>query len=160
MRSAEQLRVLVAGVGNPDRGDDGVGPTVARRLRGRVPSGVRILERSGDALALIEDWNGIPYVIVIDAMVSISEPGWVHRFDLTKTPLPFGFAPRSTHMFGIAETIELARSLGRLPPQLVAYLVEGEQFDTGTPLSPVVAGAVTEAAERIVTELYAIFGAS
>ena len=26
-------QVLVVGVGNPDRGDDGVGPMVARRLR-------------------------------------------------------------------------------------------------------------------------------
>lgn len=48
--------VLLVGIGNPDRGDDGVGPLVARQLLGRVPPNVAIIERTGDALALIEDW--------------------------------------------------------------------------------------------------------
>src|SRR6516162_10928443 len=142
MTGTDQPSVLVVAIGNPDRGDDGFGSAVARRLRGRVPSKVRILERSGDALALIEDWDCIPSVIVIDAMAPISEPGQVHRFDFTDSPLPIGFAPSSSHALGVAETVELARNLGRLPQYLVAYLVEGEQFGTGAPLSLVVAEAV------------------
>ena len=51
---------------------------------------------------------------------------------------------------------ELARSLGRLPEHLIAYLIEGERFATGTPLSQAAAGAVDEAAQRIVTERSAI----
>jgi len=155
----DQPSVLVVGIGNPDRGDDGFGPAVAQRLRGRVPSTVRILERSGDALALMEDWDGIPFVIVIDAMAPISEPGQVHRFDLADSPLPIGFAPSSSHALGVAETIELARSLGRLPQCLVAYLVEGEQFGTGAPLSLAVAEAVGDVAERIVSEVLTILRA-
>jgi hydrogenase maturation protease len=126
MTGSERPLVLVAGVGNPDRGDDGFGPAVARLLRGRVPSTVRILVRSGDGLALIEDWTDIPSVIVIDAVAAIAQPGRIHRLDLTDNPLPIGYAPRSSHAFGLAETVELARSLGRLPRSLVAYLVEGE----------------------------------
>ena len=141
MTGDKQPSVLVLAIGNPDRGDDGFGPAVAQRLRRRVHPTVRILERSGDALALIEDWDGIPSV-VIDAMAPISEPGQVHRFDLTDSPLPIGVAPSSSHAFGVAETVELARGLGRLPRYLVAYLVEGEQFGTGAPLSLVVAEAV------------------
>jgi hydrogenase maturation protease len=156
MTDDDQPLVLVVGVGNPDRGDDGFGPVVAQRLRGRAPSTVRVLERSGDALALIEDWNGIPSVIVIDAVAPISQPGRVHRLDLTDSPLPIGWAPRSSHAFGVAETVELARSLGRLPRCLVAYLVEGEQFATGAPLSPAVAGAIEDVAARVVVELSAI----
>ena len=153
MTGTDQLSVLVVAIGNPDRGDDGFGPAVAQRLRGRVPSTVRVLECSGDVLALIEDWDGIPSVIVVDAMAPISDPGQVHRFNLTDSPLPIGFAPPSSHTFGVAETVELARSLGRLPKFLAAYLVEGECFKTGAPLSPVVAGAVEEVAERLVVEL-------
>src|SRR5271169_1995314 len=156
MSGGDRLRVLVVGIGNPDRGDDGFGPAVARRLRGRMPSTVRVLARNGDAVALIEDWNGIPCVILIDAVAPISEPGRVHRLDLTDSPLPIGLAPRSSHAFGVAETVELARNLGRLPPHIVAYLVEGEQFATGAPLSPAVAEAIEAVAERIVAELSAI----
>ena len=133
MSNRDQPLVLVIGIGNPDRGDDGVGPAIARRLRVRVPSEARVLERSGDPLALIDDWDGIPSVIVVDAVAPIGEPGRIHRFDLTDGPVPIAFAPRSTHAFGVAETVELARSLGRLPGYLVAYLIEGERFETGAP---------------------------
>jgi hydrogenase maturation protease len=151
--------VLVVGVGNRDRGDDGVGPAVAQRLGGRVLPAVSILERSGDALALIEDWDGIPSVIVIDAVAPITEPGRLHRLDLTDNPLPIGFALHSSHALGVAETVELARSLGRLPQCLIAYLVEGECFEAGAPLSQAVAEAVEDVAESVVSELSAILEA-
>jgi hydrogenase maturation protease len=159
MTDDEQPLALVVGIGNRDRGDDGFGPAVAHRLVGCLPSTVRILERSGDALAMIEDWHGIPSVIVIDAMAPISEPGQVHRLDLTDSPLPIDFAPSSSHTFGVAETVELARCLGRLPRYLVAYLVEGEQFGTGAPLSLAIAEAVRDVADRVVGEVLTILEA-
>ena len=156
MSGSDRPAVLVIGIGNPDRGDDGIGPAVARRLRGRLPPGVSVLERGGDILALTEDWEDFSAVILVDAVAPITKPGRLHRLDLAKTPLPVAFAPRSTHAFGLAETVELARSLARLPPFLVAYLIEGEQFEAGGPLSPTVARAVEEAFERITLELSAI----
>ena len=153
MSGADRPGVLVVGIGNPDRGDDGFGPAVADRLRGRVPSGVRVLERSGDVLALIEDWAGFSAVIVIDAAAPISQPGRIHSFDLAADPLPVGFARGSTHAFGIAEAVELARSLDRLPCRLVAYLVEGSRFVIGAPLSPPVAAAVDLLVEHVLVEL-------
>jgi hydrogenase maturation protease len=153
MSGGDPSGVLVAAIGNPDRGDDGFGPAVATRLRGRVPAGVRIIERSGDVLALIEEWNGFSAVIVVDAAAPIGRPGRVHRLDLASRPLPDGFARSSTHAFGVAEAVELARSLNRLPRHLVAYLVEGERFDIGSPLSPAVSDAADRVAERIRNEL-------
>ena len=159
MTVADKPSVLVVAIGNPDRGDDGFGPAVAQRLRRRVHPTVRILERSGDALALIEDWNSSPPVIIVDAMTPITKPGRVHRLDLTHSPLPVGCSPRSSHACGVAETVELARSLGRLPQCLLAYVVEGEQFGTGAPLSLVVAEAVGDVAERIASEVLTILKA-
>jgi hydrogenase maturation protease len=147
--------VLVAGIGNPDRGDDGFGPAVARRLRGQVPSGVRVVECYGDNLALIADWEAFADVVIVDAVAPMTEPGRIHRFDLRECALPIGFAYRSTHGFGVGEAIELARTLGRLPRRLVLYVAEGARFETGVPLSPAVAAAVDEAAVRIVEELVA-----
>jgi hydrogenase maturation protease len=155
MIGSERPLVLVIGIGNRDRGDDGIGPAVSRRLKGRVPSGVAVLERSGDALALIEDWNGVPVVILVDAVTLLTEPGRIHRLQLTNSPILVAFAPRSTHAFGLAETVEVARSLQRLPRCLIAYFVEGEQFAVGAPLSATVATAVGEAAERILMEISA-----
>ncbi len=150
------VSALVAAIGNPDRGDDGFGPAVARRLRGSVPAGVRLIERRGDVLALIEEWRGFSDVFVVDAAAPIGRPGRIHRLDLASQPFPEGFARSSTHAFGVGEAVELARRLGRLPPHLVAYLVEGERFDVGAPLSPPVAGTVDRVAERIRAELSAL----
>ncbi len=145
--------VLVAGIGNPDRGDDGVGPAVAGRLRGRVPAGVRVLDCRGDVLALIEEWAGCDAAIVVDATAPHGRPGRIHRLDLARRPLPAGFARSSTHAFGIAEAVELARRLDRLPRRLVGFFVEGERFDVGAPLSPAVSAAVGSAARRVLAEL-------
>jgi hydrogenase maturation protease len=153
-------RVLVVGIGNPDRGDDGFGPAVAHRLRRRLLPGVCVLECSGDVLALIDKWAGFSTVIVVDAATMIGRPGRVHRLDLTHHPLPLDFARTSSHTFGIAEAVELARSLSRLPRNLVAYLVEGQWFGIGAPLSPVVSSAVDEVIGRIFAELAQISAAS
>lgn len=144
---------LVAGIGNPDRGDDGVGPALARRLRGRTPAGVRVIECSGDILTLIEAWSGFSTVIVIDATAKLGQPGRIHRIDLTARTLPVALARGSTHALGLAEAVELARSLGRLPSHLIGYLVEGERFDIGAPLSPAVAAAVERVAQQILGKL-------
>jgi hydrogenase maturation protease len=151
MISDDRSPVLVIGIGNPDRGDDGVGLAAARRLRGQLPPGTNVIER----VALLEDWEGSSSVILIDAVAPMTQPGRVHRFDLTKNPLPVAFATASTHAFGLAETVELARSLGRLPDSVIAFLVEGEQFAAGAPLSPPVAKAVEPVVEQILTEITA-----
>jgi hydrogenase maturation protease len=153
---SDRPSVLVVGIGNSDRSDDGVGPAVARRLCGRLAASVKILEWSRDALALLNDWEGCSLAIVIDASSPITEPGRIHRLDLTQNPLSLAFAPASSHAFGLAETIELARSLRRLPPCLVAFLVEGEKFAAGAPLSPAVAKAVEAVVEQIRTEIFSL----
>jgi hypothetical protein len=82
--------VLVVGIGNQDCGDDAFGPAVASRLRGRVPSEVCVLQRSGDCLGVIEEWDGYHVVVVIDAAAPVSQPGRVHPLDLTDRALPVG----------------------------------------------------------------------
>ena len=151
--SGDPLRLLVAAIGNPDRGDDGVGPAVARVLKRHMPAGVRILECGGDVLELVDTWAGSAAAILIDASDPAGNPGRIRRLDLVTSVLPADFAQNSTHAFGLAETIELARALGQLPSHLVVYLIEGERFDTGAPLSPPVAAAVGKVVKAILAEL-------
>ena len=53
----------------------------------------------------------------------------------------------------LAEAIELARVLGRLPPKVMVYGIEGKDFSAGVVLSPEVEGRVAELAERVLQEL-------
>jgi hydrogenase maturation protease len=145
--------VLVIGIGNPDRGDDGIGPLVARRLKGHVPHGVSILERTGDALALIDDWAGRDAVVLVDASAPAGTPGRVHRIDLRADVLPPDVALSSTHALGVTEAVALADTLGLLPACVIAYAIEGADFTPGAPLSKEVAAVAGTVAARVAAEL-------
>jgi hydrogenase maturation protease len=144
---------LVIGIGNPDCGDDAVGSLVARRLAGCVAPCITVMERSGDMLALIEDWAGYANVVLIDAAAAVVAPGTIHRIDLRRDEIPASLAPASTHAFGVAQAVGLARALNQLPARLIAYAIEGTAFLPGAPLSPAVAAAVEAVIPRVIAEL-------
>ena len=144
---------LIIGLGNEYRRDDAVGLVVARRLRQAAPESVRVLEESGEGAGLIESWQGADTVILIDAVHSGAKPGTPHRIDAHAQPIAKEFFRFSTHAFGLAEAVELARTLGRLPPQLIVYGVEGKSFEAGVGLSPEVEAAADVVVERVMGEL-------
>lgn len=144
---------IFIGVGNPFRSDDGVGAAVVRRLRGEVPPGVKVQEESGDGTELLEAWKDADCVILVDAVLSGAPPGTIHRLDAREEKLPTWFSHSSTHSFGVAEAIELARAMGDLPPRLVVYGIEGLDFSPGTELSPEVAEVIPAAANLILQEI-------
>lgn len=153
-------KILVAAIGNPDRGDDGVGPLVAQKLLGRIPAGAKVVVRSGDMMSLIEDWADVDALICVDAAALRGSPGRVYRIDLAEEALPPELSFTSSHAFGLAEAIELARVLELAPKQIVVYAIEGASFDTGAPFTPAVLSAATEVADRIAGEVCRILNAA
>jgi hydrogenase maturation protease len=146
-------RCVVVGVGNPTRGDDAAGPMVARLLRRVLPHEVEVTEHRGEATDLLTRIEGAAAAFLVDACTSDSAAGTVWRFDVAAAPLPQRAFGLSTHGFGLAEAIELARALGRLPPRCIVYAIEGDLFESGAPLSPPVAAAVADVARRLRAEI-------
>ena len=144
--------VLVIGVGNDYRSDDGVGLAVVRLLKGKELPDTLCLESDGDGTTLMETWSQASRVIIIDAISSGAQPGTIHRFDALTQPLPTSYSFSSTHAFGVAEAIQLARTLGQLPASLIVYGIEGKHFVAGTELSPEVERAVQEVVEQVKRE--------
>lgn len=144
---------IVLGIGNPERGDDAAGRNVARLLRGMLPAEVEVAEHDGEATALLTRLDGAQAAFLVDACGSGAQVGTVRRFDVSMAPLPHGALGLSTHGFGPAEAIELARALGQLPPRCIVYAIEGASFEAGAPLSPPVATAVAQVAQRICAEI-------
>ncbi len=144
---------LFIGVGNLFRSDDGAGRLVVQRLRGEIPRGVKALEETGDGVQLFEAWKGADCVFLVDAVQSGAPPGTLYRFDARTEKLPTWFSHSSTHSFGVAEAIELARTMGELPARLVVYGIEGLDFSAGTNLSPDVAEMLPTAANLILQEI-------
>jgi hydrogenase maturation protease len=143
----------VIGIGNANRGDDAVGLEVAQHLRGTLPEDVEIAEQDGEAIALLQRFQGAEQTYLVDACASGAPAGIVRRYDVGVTPLPQEMFGVSTHGFGLAQAVELARALGDLPPRCVVYAIEGASFATGASLSPAVADAVIDVADRLYAEI-------
>jgi len=146
-------KLLVVGIGNPERGDDAFGALVVQALDGRLPSDVPVIECRNDMLGLIEEWSGCDGLVCIDAAAPLGSPGRILRIDLDTRPLPTDLSGMSSHDFGLAQAIGLARSLKLAPRRIIVYAVEGGSFDSGAPPTPAVAAAVPIVAERIVAEI-------
>lgn len=142
--------VLILGIGNAMRSDDGVGPFVAARL---AAAGLNARVHCGDGTGIIDAMAAAQHLILIDATRSATAPGTRTSLDAIATPIPAEFFHYSTHRFGLAEAVETGRALGLLPPALTVHGIEGAAFEPGERLSPPVA----KAAQALIAVLRAEF---
>jgi hydrogenase maturation protease len=146
--------VILIGMGNDYRRDDGAGLAVARMLKASsILPHVQVSEHNGDGMSLMDAWQTTSHVFLVDAVSSGATPGTIYRFDALAQPLSADYDFHSTHAFGLAEAIELARALNQLPQRLIVYAIEGENFSSGSGLSPDVENAVNKATELLLDEM-------
>ena len=155
---AVAARTLILGLGNPLRGDDGVGPRVVAELAGiRLPAHVAALDAGTAGLTLLDLLDGPERVIVVDAADMGRAPGEVVRF----TPeegrlLASNFTP---HAMSLAEALELAQVLGRRLPQITILGVQPASLEWRAGLSPAVAAALPAVIETVLQEVRLAEGA-
>ena len=152
-RSPADGRVVVIGVGNEFRRDDGAGPAVVASLRGRVPPEVELVLTDGEPTRLIEAWTGAALAVVVDAVLANPpRPGRVHRFVLDR-PLAGTTRTASSHGFGLDDAVRLALALDRMPGRLVVHAIEADDLSQGQGLTPLVAAAVGDLARAVLGDL-------
>jgi len=146
-------RILVIGVGNRYRSDDAAGLLAADLLKSAQIQEVHVVTGITDGASMIDLWQGYEAVYVVDAVVSGEEPGKIYRFDAASGTVPKSFFnPYSTHSFSVAEAIQLAFALDKLPANLIVYGIEAKNFEQGEHVSPDVAAAVSVVAGKIIDE--------
>ena len=140
------MRVVL--VGQPFRGDDGVGARVAELLAGAQGPELE-LRRVADPTALLHVLDPAVPTLVVDAVCTgAAAPGTLHRWHGDDLP-PRDPPPASGHALGLATTLALARTLGRLPRELTVLGIEGRDFRLGHRLSPEVEEAARAVAARL-----------
>lgn len=155
--SAGESQIILIGVGNEFRGDDAVGLLIARRLTEMNLPGVTVRELSGEGAALMEAWQGADAVFLFDAVFTGKKPaGTIYRMDAHAQTIPADFFHYSTHRFGAAEAVELARTLDQLPPRLIIFGIEGKNFDYGAKLSPAVEQTIQEMVNKVILEIKSV----
>ncbi|WP_317440854.1 hydrogenase maturation protease [Streptomyces collinus] len=142
-------RVVVIGVGNPLRGDDGVGPAAVEALRGRVPDGTALAVSDGEPARLLDLWRGADTVVMVEALRSRpARPGELHILSAADVASRTA-AMASTHALGLEECLALAEALDRLPPRLVVHAMEVAGVELGEGLSEAVQSALPELIDRV-----------
>jgi len=145
--------VVVIGLGNEYRRDDGAGLAVVTSLRDRVPPGVELVLTDGEPTRLIEAWTGASLAVVVDAVrADPPRPGRLHRFVLDR-PLAGATRTASSHGFGLDDAIRLALALDRMPGRLIVHAIEAADLTQGTGLTPLVAAAVDEVADAVLSDI-------
>ena len=138
--------VTVIGIGNPYRRDDGAAGAVLGALAPRWggDSRVHLVELDGESARVMQAWEGSALVWIVDAVRSGRPSGSVHEVDARNLAQLDDTGKRlgGGHLMGLAEAVELARALDRLPAELRILGIEGDDFGDGEGLSAGAAAGV------------------
>jgi hydrogenase maturation protease len=159
--------LVIVGLGDVDRHDDGVGIAVVSRLRllarrrGDLPNDTAGLADPGDLRFIVSDgeptrladiWADADVAIVVSCVrTGQPNPGQVHRRSLLHPSLDGRRVARS-HGAAVSTALALSASLDRLPGAVVLYAVEPEDTSPGRGLTPAVAAAATQIADEISSD--------
>ncbi len=140
-------RVLVAGVGNVLRGDDGFGPAVTELLD-ELPDGVEVIETGIGGIALLQElMAGCDGLVLIDAVDQGEAPGTVI---LMRPDVPEAVHVPDIHLANPDRVLSMAKTIGCLPERLIIVGCQVSSVDTlGEGLSPEVDRALAIAVKKI-----------
>jgi hydrogenase maturation protease len=140
-------RILVAGVGNVLRADDGFGPVVAARLTD-LPPGVDVVETGIGGIALLQEiLGGCDGLVVIDAVDRGAAPGTVFVIE-PEVDEPVHIA--DVHLANPRRVLMMAKAMGALPERVVVVGCQpGRVDELGEQLSAKVEQAVALAAAKV-----------
>jgi hydrogenase maturation protease len=150
-------RVLVAGVGNDLRQDDGFGIAVVRRFsESGVPEGVEVFESGIAGIRMVQElMDGYEALVIVDATDRGEEPGTVCLLEV-EVPDPEELTEESrqefladTHLTVPSKALTLARALNVLPPRVYILGCQPKEQGLGMSLSEPVERGVAEAVERL-----------
>lgn len=143
--------ILIIGVGNKFRHDDGLGLEAIEQLRHLKH--VELKTHGGEASTLMECWTSRHNLVIIDAIQTGAKAGTILRLDALKNTLPANLSSASTHAFGVAEAIEMSRVFEQLPQNLILFGIEGDNFSYGKGLSKTVKMALKQLIPMIELEV-------
>lgn len=144
--------IVVIGIGNGYRRDDGVGLVVSAALDARSIPNVVVKDGIADPMSLLDAWTNAALVVIIDAAIAKPlTPGRIRRCE--STDLAAQTEGLHSHSIDIGRTHALGQSLGRVPGELVVFTIEVADTDDGIGLSPQVAGAVPEVVDMVMAEI-------
>ena len=148
------LSVLILGLGNPLRGDDGIGLRVIEALNRRgLPEGAAALDAGTGGLDLLQILEGWERAIIIDAADVGREPGQFVRFTPDEARFVGSQDAMSPHNAGLAEVLALADAVGQPLPEMVIFGVQPARIGWGEGLSKAVEATLPALVDAVFDEI-------
>jgi hydrogenase maturation protease len=149
---------VVIGLGNPLRGDDGVGVRVVEVLAAQpLPQDVEVVDGGTQGLGIVSLMEGRRRAIVVDAASVGRSPGQFVRFTLDEARLLGDDQPLSVHAAGLGDALLLAQVLGTLPDEVIIFGVQPSRVQWDSSLSPEVEAALPALIAAVLAEVAASY---
>lgn len=145
---------LIIGLGNPLRGDDGVGVRVAEALATQtLPDDVEVVDGGTSGLGIVSLFEGRQRIIVVDAADVGRDPGQFVRFTPAEARLLGDDQHLSIHAAGLRDALLLAQALKVLPDDVVIFGVQPANLEWDNRLSSEVEEALPGLLAAVQAEL-------
>ena len=158
-----QPKLLVCGIGNKLRRDDGLGPHVVELLKDQtLPAHVTVLDYGTSGFKTALAIGEYKKVIFVDAVRSGKSPGQVYKSIIKvgefSQDFPVSSFSLSLHESDLEHILLTAHSLGECPEEITLIGCEPEDLSLGIGLSVKAQHAVIEIIDLILRELSATAG--
>ncbi len=150
-------KILIAGVGNKLRGDDGFGPRVVELLsREKLPENVEVADYGTGGFMLASDLGDYDFAIFVDVIQREEKTGDLQIIELSAVDISSDLNVEVTfslHEARVEEMLIFAKKLGTLPEKVVIIGCEPESLGLRLGLSPRVEEMARKAAEIILKKV-------
>ncbi len=150
----ETGRVVVLGLGNLLRRDEGLGIRAMERIQARyiLPEAVALVDGGTLGLDLLSYLEEAERVLILDAILTDGPPGTLMRVAGDAVPAFFGMHT-SPHEIALADLLAVTRLRGTEPGELVVWGMQPAALELGWELSEPVAAHLDRLADAAVAEL-------
>jgi hydrogenase maturation protease len=143
-------RIGVIGVGNPLRGDDGIGVLLMEELTRKKIEGVEFIDGGTGGINLIHDLAKFDLVVILDAVDFGGECGETRIFsvdDVLRDTEKIRFCTHENDLFNV---IKISKKLGEAPDEIFIFGVQPKDFSPKMEISQ----ELRQSMDRILDEFY------
>jgi hydrogenase maturation protease len=158
--SSNMKKLVVIGLGNPLRRDDGIGIVLLKKLveyKHELPQDIQYIDGGTGGMNILHLLVRFDIVFIIDAALFNAIPGYGKLFTLQEIKNNrISFSP-STHESDILEIINLSKNLDEAPEHILFFGVQPKDTSVGTDLSKELQKNIEELFKKLMIELKKVY---
>ena len=144
-------KILIVGLGNYTRGDDGAGIHFIRELKKEIQNNKFLIEVGTIPLNFLKEISQAEKVVAIDAIRGGEKPGTIYKLglnDLSETTVV------DSHGISFYDVIHMGRSMTGYPKEITVYGIEPQNIDFNIKISSPVKKAILKLKNIVIKDIF------